>query len=138
MCKIYNNVGAVESMYNPDTNGPVYLLDTNKTIGITNAVVTAEDNKLKCSFARQKFVPNVKHYFDAHNKWYLLVARGPVSSSGDYEGHTDAAFSDNLIDFQTASNNSGSTKDQTLAKTHGCVMVVAWIFFGSIGILFAR
>jgi hypothetical protein len=72
-CKLTNNVGEVEHLYNKDKSTPVWLSPTNAAIGITEAKVTADNGDLKCTFKREKSVAGVVDYFDLSAKTYYLL-----------------------------------------------------------------
>jgi hypothetical protein len=70
-CKISNNVGQVERLYNEGKSQPLQL--SPPTVGISEARVTVENGVLKCSFKREKFVSGAEKYFDLSARSYILI-----------------------------------------------------------------
>ena len=140
VCKISAGVMTVEHMFNPNgRDSPVYLDSSQKSIGISTPSISLENGVLTCKFTREKFLSNVENYYDLTKETYfLLVVKGSVSS-GEIIQHDDDFETSNIkIDFQKSDSFAGVIRSYEKAKAHGCLMIIAWILFASVGIIFAR
>lgn len=140
VCRITDSVNAVEHFYNPGKSAPILLVSNQPSIGFSNITVKYENGILRCTFTRLKSMPNVVNYFDLSNQYYVLTALGRVVSNGILQKHTVKYSSSEKIDFQSTNSYVGNNDldKEHKRKAHGCLMVIAWIFFASTGILLAR
>ena len=86
--------------------------------------MTLKDGWLFCSFKREKFINNVKNYFDLNNRFYILAATGPYSLikstgfTGTIQIHTSKTYSSTLVNFDSFKKVSGGINKMKV-KIHG-------------------
>lgn len=83
VCKIVNNVGTVEHMYNPSGVHfpPLYIDTSNPFLGISNANLAYDGSTLTCAFRRDKSTYNFSQYYDLNKPYFILIASGGVDPS---------------------------------------------------------
>ena len=79
MCRSSSSVKAIEHYYNNNYFSSV-LDSSDRSVGITNAIVSTTNNNLVCNFTRDN-TNNKQNYFQISNNTntYLIVAYGPLS-----------------------------------------------------------
>ncbi|XP_059146476.1 putative ferric-chelate reductase 1 [Physella acuta] len=122
-----NNVGTHVQMV---TDTEVLMSSSSNTGGV-----------LTCTFTRS-IAGTTAEPRALDQSWTILFARGSASVSGSSVGlsyHGDDYFASNAaakvtdkVDLQPQPHGN------PMYKAHGCLMVVAWIFFSSVGIVTAR
>lgn len=117
------------------------LLSTNDPkIGFSNIVTSYIENTLKCSFTRVKSLSGVSNHFDLNSQYYFLTASGSLSNTESITRHTSRKSSSdkfNLL-FDDEYSTLNEEKDSSKVKVHSCLMIFAWLFCASTGILIAR
>ncbi|XP_052832488.1 putative ferric-chelate reductase 1 isoform X2 [Octopus bimaculoides] len=96
-----------------------------------------DDGLMTCNFTRDNVMNNSKIFDIGQKQWYLLVAAGPVKDGFVKRKHTFTATSNSRIDF-LKQDLVVSEESEILTHLHGVSMIVAWVFFGSVGIFAAR
>ncbi|XP_060584907.1 putative ferric-chelate reductase 1 [Ruditapes philippinarum] len=126
---------AVSKSYNPGKfNSPL----AEKSTGLTNAQGSVTDGVLTCSYTQTKTSSN-SQIFNLDTDWYLLVANGKASNGFKSQHRVDTlpAISPEKADLQSTDDLSGTAK-AVMVKLHGSLMMIAWIFCASIGIVLSR
>ena len=82
MCKHVASEGksSIEHYYNVEEARPNVLDPNNPTVGLSDPSVITNDGFLTCKFTRLKRNDTLNHYFDLHNKFYILGAYGGIDS----------------------------------------------------------
>ena len=110
ICKIFGSQQTVEHAFNSGKSRPNVLSEQNPSVGLSNIKVQFEDNKLTCSFNRQKSLPDINNYFNTNSSYYILLARGTINENGILNYHLqDRTSSDNLLNFHSNQENSEAT-----------------------------
>ena len=73
-----NSMSTVEHYYNEGEYRPNVLDPANATVGLSNSSIIMDSSFLTCKFVRVKKNPEVEHYFDIHNNFYILAAHGLI------------------------------------------------------------
>ncbi|CAF0757395.1 unnamed protein product [Brachionus calyciflorus] len=129
---------SVESYFN-DGKMPVLLNENNPSEGLKNSSITIDQNFLICSFERSKTVSNFKNFFDLNQNYYLLMAKGKLDKEGSLNPHgKNKIESHSIIDFNKAEEVKSIAVSTDLVKIHAVLMVLAWSFMSTLGVLFAR
>lgn len=68
---------------------------------------------------------------------YLFFANGALSGPDKRKHSTTPKISPSVVDFQSVQVIGGSAV-QILIKVHGLLMIAAWVFFASVGVVLAR
>ncbi|CAF1098188.1 unnamed protein product [Brachionus calyciflorus] len=139
VCKMINNIGTVEHYYATGKVTPSLLDPNEPTVGITDATVSYVNGNIQCKFTREKYIDSVPRYCDSSkNKYYLQIAEGSIYGGIIQKHGSDVVVSDSVIDFSVNTTFSGSVRDAAKSKAHACLMVFAWMFCVSTGIILAR
>ncbi|CAF1122033.1 unnamed protein product, partial [Brachionus calyciflorus] len=139
VCKMINNIGTVEHYYSTGQVVPSHLDPNEPTIGITDASVSYVNGNIQCKFTREKYIDSVPRYCDSSkNKYFLLIAKSSISGNTIQKHGSDVVVSDSVIDFSVNTTYSGSVRDAAKSKAHACLMIFAWMFCVSTGIILAR
>jgi hypothetical protein len=110
--------------------------DLATTEGLSGMSSSHVDNELKCSVTRQAVVADAKVFDIDVQTYFVLVAYGPTADSVKWQHALNPIISDTKINLTEAISAEGSVNK--LYKVHGCLMIVAWVLFASIGITVAR
>ncbi|XP_069795133.1 putative ferric-chelate reductase 1 isoform X2 [Narcine bancroftii] len=103
---------------------------------VDDITVANKNGIIQCSFVTRNNVSIAKR--TANNMYYLFFAYGP-STDGTIGKHQDSPFiSSEKINVADVSSVSGNNKNSVLIKTHGALMLIAWMTTGSIGTLIAQ
>ncbi|XP_029650676.1 putative ferric-chelate reductase 1 isoform X2 [Octopus sinensis] len=92
---------------------------------------------MTCNFTRDNVMNNSKIFNIGQKQWYLLAAAGPVKDGFMKRKHTFTATTSGKVDF-SKQNPVDSEEEEILTHLHGVSMIVAWVFFASVGIFAAR
>ncbi|CAF1108113.1 unnamed protein product, partial [Brachionus calyciflorus] len=139
VCKMINNIGIVEHFYSTGRVTPSLLDPNEPAVGLTDASVSYVNGNIQCKFTREKYIESVPRYCDSSkNKYFLLIAKGSISGGIIQKHGSDVVVSDSVIDFSANGTYSGTVRDATKSKAHACLMVFAWMFCVSTGIILAR
>ncbi|KAL8598989.1 hypothetical protein ACOMHN_006798 [Nucella lapillus] len=106
--------------------------------GLSDIRVSFQDGVLTCSFMRAKSADINNKRFALTKPYTLFYAMGPgTDTKAGYHGKTPLISTQaaSLVDFSV---NIGGSSNFPLIKAHGSLMIVAWIFAASIGIVLAR
>lgn len=97
------------------------------------------DGVIRCRFTREKVVDHDLIY-DLNKQWYLLMANGQAKSSNIDQHLLDPlpVRSDDRVSVLGLAVGGGATSSSALAIAHGCLMLIAWVFFVSLGKITAR
>ncbi|KAL4236048.1 DOMON domain-containing protein frrs1L [Mactra antiquata] len=138
-CVVNDNAVEVGKSYNQDKLN-VPLTEVDSTYGLTNIQGNIVNGVLRCSFTQSKSLIN-NQVFNVNNDYYLLVADGRATRGVKFQ-HSVASgelprISPKKANFQSTDVLSGTAK-AWLVKTHASLMIFAWIFCASIGIVLAR
>ena len=100
-----------------------------------------EDGLLSCQFKRPEKV-QIKHDTTEMNinlfndKFAILLAMGRMRSGERLEIHYEKTATSEPIELGLSANLAAKSK--ILYRLHGAFMIAAWIFFASLGTIFAR
>uniref|UniRef100_A0A2C9KZ33 Ferric-chelate reductase 1 n=1 Tax=Biomphalaria glabrata TaxID=6526 RepID=A0A2C9KZ33_BIOGL len=99
----------------------------------TNGVLT-------CSITRP--ISGSGKRYDLNQAWTLLFVLGAASITSGVASiqyhNQDFFISESSVTASSIVDIAPLGKDDALVKAHGCLMVVAWVFFASIGLVVAR
>ncbi|XP_064625393.1 ferric-chelate reductase 1-like [Lineus longissimus] len=127
----------IQHSYNGGKNNEVIA---NAKTGLSNMTGYFFKDRVSCRFRRLKVITNNAKIYSLDQKYYVLLARG--KSSGGLKLRHDLSIlpkiSTQEVDVKSLSSVSGGGGNYGLAKAHGCLMVLAWVFFASFGMLSAR
>ncbi|KAH9515394.1 DOMON domain-containing protein frrs1L [Bulinus truncatus] len=112
---------------------------TDSEVNLTNS--SYSNGVITCTITRP-IVAKGKRY-DVSQPWTLLFVLGESSISTNNEvtlqfHNKDYFISERSVKVSDKVDISSMGKDDPLVKAHGCLMVVAWVFFASIGLVVAR
>ncbi|BFY99220.1 hypothetical protein BsWGS_02260 [Bradybaena similaris] len=119
---------------------PVLFTDNNVTL----ENYTSADGILSCTFKRQIVASPDGRRVDISKPWVLLFAVGlaTVSVNDDvslqYHGHANRFASTAPYKVSDIVDSAAANVKSPLIRAHGSLMVGAWIFLASIGIVVAR
>ncbi|XP_041125824.1 putative ferric-chelate reductase 1 [Polyodon spathula] len=113
------------------------LTPTIKPLENVNNISTSFNNGvIKCSFITRNSISTQQRAADT--SYYIFIANGPTNG-GAIQYHPSRPFITedkvNLLGSQLASGNANTP---TIIKTHGALMLIAWMTTGSIGMISAR
>ncbi|RNA02804.1 ferric-chelate reductase 1 isoform X1 [Brachionus plicatilis] len=140
---IFSRDYVVESYFNVKKAEPDVINSNIRTLGNFNYSLTINQTYLICEFNRIKYL-NESRFFNLHFPYHILLSFGRTNALGSPTFHGLNAFSSKeKINFEKKTITSPyqtSMVEQTVIKekTHACLMVIAWIFFASTGMVFAR
>ncbi|KAK3608988.1 hypothetical protein CHS0354_020540 [Potamilus streckersoni] len=149
-CSLQSGAVKTYSSYNPGrSNEPL----DNNIYGINGTNGRLANGVLSCSFSRARTVADVATasrkkraavsaatFFDLNQDWYLLFAQGRGPAASKIQHTIPPAISNDKVNLQSVSVLAApdSPTGVDLAKVHGSLMIVAWIFLASIGTVMAR
>lgn len=129
----------VHKSYNKDGDKRNEALPENELqTGLTNPTGSVADGVLSCTYTQSKTSSHSK-IKDLNTDWYLLVATGTTSNDVKMQ-HSLSPLPDispDKVNLQSTDDLSG-TATNVKVKVHGCLMLYAWVFAASIGIVLAR
>ncbi|XP_033883482.3 putative ferric-chelate reductase 1 [Acipenser ruthenus] len=110
---------------------------TIKPLENVNNISTSFNNGIiKCSFITRNSISTQQRAADT--SYYIFIANGPTNG-GAIQYHPSRPFITedkvNLLGSQLASGNANAP---AIIKTHGALMLIAWMTTGSIGMISAR
>ncbi len=82
-------VGVIEHYYTTGRVTPIYLSESDKTVGFSNISVAIVNGQIVCSFSRLKSM-NINNYFDvkANPSFYILTAMGSYSGNCLFDSYS--------------------------------------------------
>jgi hypothetical protein len=84
ICKFSSSgSSSIEHYWNSGRTTPVYLDNSNPTLGYSNTLVQFDNRVITCKFTRQNVVENNLKHFDLKNSYYIVWAIGELNSNGD-------------------------------------------------------
>ncbi|KAK2706518.1 putative ferric-chelate reductase 1 homolog isoform X2 [Artemia franciscana] len=97
---------------------------------------SVEDGYMYCKFEREQNLGTDGVITDLAMKHHLLLSRGAISGDRiSYHGQNKASSAEPI---SIASLSGVTSRSDVLIRVHGSMMIVAWIWAASCGILFAR
>ncbi|XP_078322490.1 putative ferric-chelate reductase 1 isoform X2 [Crassostrea virginica] len=136
MCINDNSNLRVEDGFN---NGYSFQPLANVTLGLTNVSISMTDQILTCSFSRQINVTgDTGSVYSLANMYYLLLGNGPVSAGRPAQHEKIPVASRGKVDFLLNENVASDDPSMVMYKLHGSLMILAWMFLSSVGIITAR
>ncbi|XP_060778700.1 putative ferric-chelate reductase 1 isoform X2 [Neoarius graeffei] len=131
--KDMNGVIQVQHAFSRGTTTP-----TTITLGNVTVINTSQSNGvISCSFTSRNIIRTTRSSTHSNN-YYIFLANG-ATSNGVIQIHTTRPLiSSAKVDLnnpQTLIHQSGFPP---IVKAHGCLMVIAWMTLGSMGMLIAR
>uniref|UniRef100_A0A2P2I8J2 Ferric-chelate reductase 1 homolog n=3 Tax=Hirondellea gigas TaxID=1518452 RepID=A0A2P2I8J2_9CRUS len=135
-CRSYQNIADITMAWNlVSTKSNSFLKDQKQ--GLSDYEMKQIDGKLYCRFTRQAKMEIEGKQFDLDNeKFYLMIAQGPLAADGSLLYHEKKQVS-NQATYMSAFETLGTASD-LFVTLHACFMVAAWVGAASSGILLAR
>ena len=133
--------GTKAKHFNGRTTGYDHVLKVNNEVTLLE--YTFESGILKCTIKRPLNV-YTDGSVDIAQSWHYLFARGSSSSNGRGNGppslniHSGKFPSKDKFTIASYADSGSAELKRELVKAHGCLMVGAWLFFASIGIMMPR
>jgi len=90
---------------------------------------------LSCRFRRKKKDDKM---VDLTQSWYLGYASGPMNGDNIGKHSTTPKTSPEKVQVDDIGTLSAQKEGPEMIQAHGCLMVIAWVGFASIGIFMAR
>ncbi|MGH0153007.1 UNVERIFIED_CONTAM: hypothetical protein FKN15_047323 [Acipenser sinensis] len=120
--------------------------DDTEMENVNNISTSFNDGIIKCSFITRNSISTQQRAADT--SYYIFIANGPtngadmicfIDPTGAIQYHSSRPFITegkvNLLGSQLASGNANRP---AIIKTHGALMLIAWMTTGSIGMISAR
>ncbi|XP_062587375.1 putative ferric-chelate reductase 1 homolog, partial [Saccostrea cucullata] len=136
MCMYYNDKFEVLDGIN---NGYTFSILPNSTLGLVNITANVTGQIMKCSFSRKIDVPeDSKDVYSLNKTYFLLLGNGPVRNGKPQQHEETPEVSGQKVNFLLNEDIQPQKPSMLLYKLHGSLMIFAWIFLSSIGIITAR
>ncbi|XP_076076307.1 uncharacterized protein LOC143047196 isoform X3 [Mytilus galloprovincialis] len=113
------------------------LTVNGKSSLIKDASLTVTGNVMRCSLQRAINSTDPQVY-DLNSQWYVLMGNGPIISGTPIKHEQSPKATSSKVNVQEFSKVEGGVQTSAVIKIHGCLMIIAWILFSSIGIILAR
>ncbi|RNA13986.1 ferric-chelate reductase 1 [Brachionus plicatilis] len=128
----------IHNYFNPGQIDPELIDSKDPSSGLSDIKIINDKGLLICSFKRD-ISKNIENFFDLNQNYYILMAKGDLEKDGllTYHGG-DKVISQNKIDVSIALEAKSVLISTNFVKIHAILMVIAWPFLSTIGILFAR
>ncbi|XP_067845769.1 putative ferric-chelate reductase 1 [Heptranchias perlo] len=106
-------------------------------LGEVDSITVANKNGvIQCSFVTRNNISTAQRA--ANNMYYLFFAYGPAFN-GEIRKHQVTPFiSTEKLDVSVIQSAGGSNNKPIIIKTHGALMLIAWMTTGSIGMIIAK
>ncbi|XP_067677457.1 putative ferric-chelate reductase 1 isoform X2 [Haliotis asinina] len=115
---------------------------SNIPISTTGAVLqngSYTNGVFQCSYSLPKQGSLDQNLFDLNRNRYLLLAQGEALAATTIKKHDQNPYvTTRAADFQKFEELTTAAIPDALVKAHGSLMVLAWIFAASLGIVIAR
>ncbi|XP_061177011.1 putative ferric-chelate reductase 1 homolog [Saccostrea echinata] len=139
MCMHYDDKFEVLDGIN---KGYTFSILPNSTLGLFNITANVTGQIMKCSFSRKINVSeDSEDVYSLNKKYFLLLGNGPVKNgkTGIPQQHEKIPeVSGGKVNFLLNEDIKPQEPSMLLYKLHGSLMIFAWIFLSSIGIITAR
>ncbi|XP_061177112.1 putative ferric-chelate reductase 1 homolog [Saccostrea echinata] len=136
MCILYNNEVRVLEGIN---EGYSFSVLPNTSLGLINITTSVIGQILKCSFSRKINVTgDFGNVYSLMKKYYIILGNGPVTVGTPKRHEKIPVVSAEKVDFLLNQTVGFGEQSMLLYKLHGSLMIFAWIFLSSIGIITAR
>ncbi|KAL1248469.1 hypothetical protein QQF64_021787 [Cirrhinus molitorella] len=123
----------VQHAFSTGTTAPTILSLGN----VTNITTVLNGNTINCSFITRNAISTASRATST-SEYYLMIAAGS-SSQGNIQIHTNKYVSSSKVNLLDPSQSiTSAEKFPAIVKAHGCLMLIAWMTTGSIGMLIAR
>ncbi|KAF7709011.1 hypothetical protein HF521_018068 [Silurus meridionalis] len=111
---------------------------TTISLGNVTAISKSEDNGvISCSFTSQNTISTTRSTTSS-NSYYIFLANG-ATSNGVIQMHpTTPLISSTKVDISSPVALGSESKLPDIIKAHGCLMLIAWMTTGSMGMFIAR
>uniref|UniRef100_A0A8C2ACY6 Wu:fj05g07 n=1 Tax=Cyprinus carpio TaxID=7962 RepID=A0A8C2ACY6_CYPCA len=107
-------------------------------VNVTDIKKALTNGNINCSFTSRNAISMGSRAMST-SEYYLMIAAGPSSSQGNIQFHTNDYVSSTKVNLQNPSQVITSAEEfPAIVKAHGCLMLISWMFTGSIGMLIAR
>jgi len=93
---------------------------------------------LSCRFRRKKKDGKMADLADLTESWHLVYASGPMDGDVIGRHYTTPKTSPEKVKVVDIGTLGAEKEGPEIIQTHGCLMVIAWVGFASIGIFMAR
>ncbi|XP_062619064.1 ferric-chelate reductase 1-like [Saccostrea cucullata] len=136
MCILSNNeVHVLEGI----NEGYSFSVLPNTSLGLINITTSVIGQILNCSFSRQINVTgDFGNVYSLMKKYFIILGNGPVTLGNPRRHARTPVVSDERVDFLLNQTIGFKEDSMLLYKLHGSLMIFAWIFLSSIGIITAR
>ncbi|GFS20214.1 ferric-chelate reductase 1 [Elysia marginata] len=136
-CTYISGVVDVYQSFNPGYYN-VPLADPKE--GISEIVGTIDAGVIKCTFTKIKTSNSNSKIYDLSQPWHLIAALGEAASGGLLLEHNNKnKYVASSIDFSDLSVDISLEEiDYPLIQAHACLMIIAWMLSGSIGLAIAK
>ncbi|CAG5129105.1 unnamed protein product, partial [Candidula unifasciata] len=137
-CVMENGVVLVKTSYN---DGKFNNYPDDKSAGLSDSEGSVKDGVLACRFRRKIQYPTEPKVFDLGQTYYIMVATGEAVSGNKFPHSYDqlpkvSTQKVNLLEIGNVVH--GSDNMYPWIQAHGSLMIIAWMFFASSGLLTAR
>ncbi|KAF5888429.1 putative ferric-chelate reductase 1, partial [Clarias magur] len=134
MCgKDANGVIRLQHAFSTGTTAP-----TITNLGNVTVISTAQNNGvISCSFTCMNTISTTRSSTPS-NSYYIFLAAG-ATSNGVIQMHTTTpVISSTKVDIRSVQTVESQSELAPIVKAHGCLMLIAWMTTGSMGMLIAR
>ncbi|XP_041371111.1 ferric-chelate reductase 1-like [Gigantopelta aegis] len=132
-------VGGTVKVFQSFNNGRQNSRVLDPALGLRIDSGSLKDSVFECSFRRAKAVEGNSRIFNISETWNLMFAQGTANTDFSIREHSSIpSVSTGPVNLKQTSEALSHTPTHFLVKVHGCLMVIAWIFAVSIGMVAAR
>ncbi|XP_058255509.1 putative ferric-chelate reductase 1 isoform X1 [Hemibagrus wyckioides] len=128
-----NGVIQIQHAFSTGTTTP-----TTIALGNVTLLSTSQNNGvISCSFTSRNPI-STSRSSTTSNSYYIFLANG-ATSNGEIQMHlTDPLISSTKVDISSLQSVGSGSQLPAIVKAHGCLMLIAWMTLGSMGMLIAR
>ncbi|BFY99947.1 hypothetical protein BsWGS_02987 [Bradybaena similaris] len=137
-CVMENGNVLVKTSYN---KGKFNEYPDDKTAGLSDYQGSVKDGVLACRFRRKIQYPVEPRVFDLSQNYYIMVATGEAVSGNKFPHSYEQlpkVSTQKVSLLQIGNIVHGSEHAYPWIQAHGSLMIIAWMFFASSGLLTAR
>ncbi|CAH2311748.1 Hypothetical predicted protein [Pelobates cultripes] len=129
----------IQHAYSEGQSRPLTLNLSNVEVNLASFT----SGVIQCSFISRNSISTqypVQQSKSINSSYYILMAYGDSSNGRiQYHGMSGTFISSSKIDPSVATNVTvSSSNSQDLVNAHGCLMLIAWMTTGTLGMVFAR